>query len=175
MKKVTKTIILILVCFNCFSQSEISRKLSVFQDYTGKWSHETHQIPFSGNTVVEHGEANLFLELSSTYLTLDVSLNTESGSTRHYKQLITYSEDQNHYISRYLYSNTSVMVEEFGVYDSKTNTLSFAGINPWASQLENGINIKTSLAFKNNKILLEVNELRPNGTWEIGYRSLFTR
>lgn len=89
--------------------------LRKFVPYVGKYRHETLQIRYGGSRLEEEGEARIYFDLDSTYVVIDVSLQSSDNQTRSYIQYITYDQRSNEFISRYYFSGTTVTIEERGL------------------------------------------------------------
>lgn len=149
--------------------------LSYLKPMVGIWEHETVQVLSNGQIVKEKGTAQIDFILDSTFLQLEVVLNRENSS-RSYLQLIGFDPNTRQYKSTYFYSGTTIVVNESGHWNKNEGKMELQGVNPWASQLENGINIRSNIKIvSNNEFRLAVMELRAGGQWIEGYHTIFRR
>lgn len=141
----------------------------------GTWQHETVQVLSNGEKVRERGTAEIDFILDATFLQLEVKLNRENRS-RSYLQLIGFDPNTGQFESTYFYSGTTTMVSESGYWNESEDKLELQGVNPWSRELENGINIRSSIQLGSDKeFILVVMELRTGGQWMEGYRSVFRK
>ncbi len=155
----------------CQGQDQGLKQLSGF---LGAWDHKAIEHRPNGSVNEERGSMEAAWFLDNTYLKIDCELSG-TDYTRYYTQFIGFDSDSKEFISTYLYSGTIEKVIERGQFDAESKELRLEGVNPFSSQLESGINIKSTFKISENEIVLELLELRPNGKWELGYKAIFSR
>lgn len=163
---------LVYLCSCPIHSQEIG--LQSLNGFLGAWKHESTEMRSDGSSNTETGTMNAKWDLGQTYLKIDCTLNG-NGYTRHYTQYIGFDSRSNQFQSTYMYSGTLEKVFESGTFNPELNQLELTGVNPFSSQLENGINIKSTFKIEAHQIVLELMELRANGQWELGYRAVFTK
>lgn len=149
-------------------------KLFKLTPFCGSWTYEAKEIRPDGSTTMEFGTMEASWYLDSTYLRLEAQLSGE-GNTRYYSQFIGYDRSTKQYTSVYLYSGTVQKVFETGTFEEANNSLVIEGLNPFSQVEENGINIRSTFKISEERLVLEVMELRPTGEWELGYLGTFKR
>ena len=147
--------------------------LSVLDFLLGEWQVEVEQSTPSGQNFTESGTARVTRILQNDYLQIEVEV-CRNNRCRSYLQLVTCHNPTETFHSTYYYSGTHLTVTESGKWNEDTGQFTTSGVNPWASEREDGINIITTYWSENDDIWhMEVNELR-RGEWSIGYRATFT-
>lgn len=174
----TQKQLIVLLCFLFYTLLALSQNenkgLDNLSFMLGEWKVLTQQKLRNKSKINESGNAKIEFILKETYLQLKVDLSNDNNS-RNYLQLISYDKNQDVFISQYLYSGSIMKVYEEGSWNNAEKTLTMNGVNPWADELDKGINIISSIKkIHNNKFTLSVNEFRDE-KWEIGYESTFIR
>ncbi|WP_222984264.1 DUF1579 family protein [Flagellimonas meishanensis] len=171
--RLVSSILLFVWLFTTISYGQ-EVNLQSLKGFVGSWEHVSKEFRTDGSTNIETGTMSADWVLGNTYIKIDCTLNGE-GYVRYYSQFIGYDSGSKKFQSTYLYSGTLQKVFESGHFDPALDQLHLAGVNPFSNQLENGINIRSLFTIEENKIVLELMELRASGEWELGYSAVFTR
>lgn len=163
---------LLLVTFSAPGQ-EIP-ELSKLDFMIGEWNSTVTQVLRDGTERIEKGQSSISYALDSSYIQVKTRLCYEV-SCRSYLQMIAYNAMEKQFESDYFLSNTHINIFEKGEWDEQSAALITRGINPWAPERENGINIESTFkVLDKDRFIMEVNELRGD-KWSIGYSCIFER
>ena len=151
-------------------QSNRIAKMRLLSLLAGTWELRARMMPANGKPMDEHGTIKCQFLFDSTYLECNAKLTNTRGTTRSYKQFVTYNLDSAQYELLYLYSGTPARIEERGQLTS--NGLTTKG----SYRLPDGRreHIATAMTWTDKNSLHY--ESRSSATlWEVDYTCSFTR
>ena len=136
-----------LFLVNSLSFCQQDNEITKLNFMIGQWKSSVTQVLRDGCERLESGHTSISYELDSTYVLVKTELCHES-SCRSYLQMIAHNAEEDTFESDYFFSNTPINVFEKGAWDEASKKLTTRGINPWAPDRENGINIISTCIFE---------------------------
>jgi len=171
----TSTLVILLVSNLCFAQPGSLRKnMKHLSPVVGNWDVNTTIIERSGRRTEEKGTYACTWALDSTYVQIDATLTSETGKSRKFKCLITFSASIALYPVKYFYSGTAFTVDETGLYDPTTKTFSTKGTLNIGGKTE-GVRTLLDMSNRNEMKFMSWATFEGDGSEFLDFRAVLRR